>query len=44
MKQETKTILKDGLMAQGSHSKKREYLRTSDLKEGGGQFENLIFT
>ena len=24
--------------------KKREYIRTSDLKEGGGQFENLIFT
>ena len=23
--------------------KKREYIRTSDLKEGGGQFENLIF-
>ena len=28
----------------GKPSKKREYIRTSDLKEGGGQFENPIFT
>ena len=29
----------------GSHPpKKREHISTSDLKEGGGQFENIIFT
>ena len=27
----------------GRPSKKREYIKTFDLKEGGGQFENLIF-
>ena len=26
----------------GKPSKKREYIKTFDLKEGGGQFENLI--
>ena len=31
------------LLTKGSLPKKREYIKTFDLKEGGGQFENLIF-
>ena len=30
-------------MGKGSLPKKREYIKTFDLKEGGGQFENLFF-
>ena len=35
-------VLSNIHVTKGSHQKKREYIRTLDLKEGGGQFENLI--
>ena len=40
-----KTSIKEKLVTSLREAiKKREYIRTLDLKEGGGQFENLIFT
>ena len=37
-----KLVSKHDCRDKGSLPKKREYIKTFDLKEGGGQFENLI--
>ena len=38
-----KVAMGSDLINKGSLPKKREYINPFDLKEGGGQFENLIF-
>ena len=42
MMSQDKNILLSKNKGKGTLPKKREYIKTFDLKDGGGQFENLI--